>query len=73
MCSINGPSNTIPRSFRYINRYQSQVPLIFQSKTIVDVMMSISIYPILDESSFVRKKENHVIHREIYGDPIYDV
>ena len=36
-------------------------------------MMSISIYPILDESPFVERKDNHEIYREIYGDPIYDI
>ncbi|KAJ4897449.1 Uncharacterized protein Rs2_24243 [Raphanus sativus] len=36
-------------------------------------MVSISIYPILDESPFVEREENHEIYREIYGDPIYDI
>ncbi|KAH0909665.1 hypothetical protein HID58_032986, partial [Brassica napus] len=41
--------------------------------TILDVMVSISIYSILDESLFVVREENHEIYREIYGDPIYDI
>ena len=49
-------------SFWFLNR-----------KTILDVMVSISIYPILNESFFVVREENHEIYREIYGDPIYDV
>ena len=38
----------------------------------MDVMVSISIYPILDESLFIKREANHEIYREIYEDLIYD-
>ncbi|CAA7013268.1 unnamed protein product [Microthlaspi erraticum] len=42
------------------------------SRSILDVMVSDSIYTFEDESPFVEREESHEIYREIYGDPIYD-
>ncbi|KAF2555656.1 hypothetical protein F2Q68_00017341 [Brassica cretica] len=55
---------------RYIRWYQSCVSLVFNRRTILDVMVNANIYPIQDESPFVEREENYEIYREIYGDDV---